>query len=223
LNDTEQIEQYLAGELSNEAMQAFELRLQTDHSFAETFRLYQMIDNEMQSDEDEEKLRNELSQHSKKYFGEEGKAKIIPIGSVKKNRWVYVAAAAACLALLFIWKPWQDNKLSDQQLYAQNAIPEDLPATVRGTNNDSLLVRATESYNKKDYAAALPFLDSITKLKPGEAQLQLALGVCYLQTGKFETAIKEFDELAAGQSTSKYDALFWKALAYLKQLFKALA
>ena len=77
--------------------------------------------------------------------------------------------------------------------------------------------KASELFNKKAYAAALPLLDSITKVQPGEAQLQLSLGICFLQTGKYEAAIAKFETLAAGQSSYKYDALFWKALVLLKQ------
>ena len=219
MNDTEQIERYLAGELSNEEVQAFELRLQTDSEFAENFTLYQSIQNEMQSDEDEASLKEELWRHTKKYFGEEEKGgKVIPMGPVRKKRWVYAAvAAAACIALLLVFRPWQDNRLSNDELYAQNAVPEDLPTTMRGGNDDSLRARAAALYNKKDFAAALPLLDSITKYNPGEAQLQLALGICYLQTNNFEMAITKFDSLAAGQSIYHYDAFAWKAYVYLKQ------
>jgi tetratricopeptide (TPR) repeat protein len=218
VNDTSLIERYLAGELSNEEVQAFELRLSTDVEFAENFKLYQSIESEMHVDEDEAELEKELSRHTKKYFAEEEKGKVIPIGSVRKKRWLYAAiAAAACVALLLVFKPWQEHKLSNEELYAQNAVPEDLPTTLRGTNEDSLFSRATELYNKKDYVGALPLLDSITRIHPVEAQLQFALGVCYLQTNKFELAVNKFDSLAAGQSIYHYDAFAWKAYVYLKQ------
>ena len=218
VNDISLIERYLAGELSNEEVQAFELRLSTDVEFAENFKLYKSIESEMQADEDEAELKEELSRHAKKYFGEEEKGKVIPIGPVRKKRWLYTAvAAAACVTLLLIFKPWQEHKFSNGELYAQYASPEDLPTTLRGTNEDSLFSKATELYNKKDYVAALPLLDSITRAHPNEAQLQLALGVCYLQTNKFELAIDKFDSLAAGQSTYHYEAFAWKAYVYLKQ------
>ncbi len=218
VNDTALIEKYLAGELSNEEVQAFEMRLKADMEFAETFKLYQSIENEMQADEDESQLRDELSQHTKKYFGEEERGKVIPMGPARKKRWLYAAvAAAASITLLLIFNPFKNHRLNSEELYAQNAVPEDLPTTLRGNNEDSLLAKATALYNKKNYMAALPLLDSITRAKPGEAQLQLALGICYLQTNKFEMAISKFDGLATGQSIYKYDAIAWKALAFLKQ------
>ena len=65
--------------------------------------------------------------------------------------------------------------------------------------------------------AALPLLEMLTLRKPGEAQQQLSLGICYLQTGKYNLAISKFDSLASGQTIYKYDAMVWKALAFLKQ------
>ena len=41
VNDTALMERYLAGELTNEEAQAFELRLQTDSEFAENFTALQ--------------------------------------------------------------------------------------------------------------------------------------------------------------------------------------
>ena len=218
VNDIALIEKYLAGELSNEDVRAFELRLSTDSELAENFKLYKSIENEMLADEDEMELKEDLSRHTKKYFSGDERSKVIPMWPVRKKRWIYAAvAAAACVALLLVLKPWQSQKFTNEQLYAQNAVPEDLPATLRGNNEDSLFIKATGLYNKKDYAAALLLLDSLTRMKPGESQLQLALGICYLRTNQFETAINIFDTLAAGQSLYKYTALTWKAYVFLRK------
>jgi tetratricopeptide (TPR) repeat protein len=203
VDDTEQIEKYLAGELDKQALQAFEMRLQTDTVFAETFKLYQSIENEMTTGEDEEELRKNLSRLAQKHF--------------EAKWWAFAAAVAASLTLLVIWKPWQDKVLSNQQVYAQNAVPDELPTIVRGNNDDTALITASELFNKKDYTTALPLLEKIAQQKPRDAQLQLSLGICYLQQNNYTLAIGKFDSLAAGQTSFKYDALFWKALTYLKQ------
>jgi tetratricopeptide (TPR) repeat protein len=217
VNDVEQIEKYLAGELNQEALQAFELRLQNDKAFAETFAMYKTIDAEMSETADETKLKEKLSGLSQKYFAGNVPAKIISLNAGRKKWWLYAAAAAVVIAGLFILKPWQDKAFSNEQLYAQYAVPDELPTVVRGANDDSLLIRATTLYNQIKYPAALILLDSIVKLRPSEAQLQLALGICFVETGKFDPAINRFDSLAAQESVYKYIALEWKALAYLKQ------
>ena len=217
MNDIEQIEKYLGGELSRDELQAFDLRLQNDKAFTEIFALYKSVDTEMHEAEDERELRNSLSGISQKHFNVAAPAKIIKL-KTNRTRWLlYATAAAASIIILLFLKPWQDKILSNEQLYAQYAVPEELPAVVRGANEDSLLIKAKTLFNQKNYAAALPLLDSIIKLKPGEAQLQLSLGICLTQTGKFESAINIFDSLAAKESSYKYDAMAWKAFAFLKQ------
>ena len=217
MNDIEQIEKYLGGELSRDELQAFDLRLQNDKAFTEIFALYKSVDTEMHEAEDERELRNSLSGISQKHFNVAAPAKVIKL-KTNRTRWLlYATAAAASIIILLFLKPWQDKILSNEQLYAQYAVPEELPAVVRGANEDSLLIKAKTLFNQKNYAAALPLLDSIIKLKPGEAQLQLSLGICLTQTGKFESAINIFDSLAAKESSYKYDAMAWKAFAFLKQ------
>jgi tetratricopeptide (TPR) repeat protein len=217
VNDTEQIVNFFSGELNADELQAFQQRLQTDKDFADTVKLYEAIHNEMQTNEEEMELRNNLSRLTQKHFAAKTETRIIPIGQSRKKWWIYAAAAAVIVTVLLIFNPWQNKTFSNAALYAQYAIPDDLPGMVRGSNDDSLLIKATEFFNKKDYAAAIPLLDSITRQNPGEAQLQLSLGICYLQTGNYAFAINKFDTLATGESIYKFDAIVWKALALLKQ------
>ena len=117
VNDTVLIEKYLAGELSNEEAQAFELRLETDSEFADNFIIYQAIENEMHSDQDESALKEELSLHTKKYFGAEESDRVIPIEPARKRRWIYAAVAvAACITALLVFRPWQDDRSSCEEL-----------------------------------------------------------------------------------------------------------
>jgi tetratricopeptide (TPR) repeat protein len=218
VNEIEQIEKYLAGTLSGEELQAFNIRLQTDPSFAETMKLYSQIETEMSRDDEEIQFRENLSPFSKKYFNDRQEAKIIPVGYPKNRWWMYAAAVAAGLALMFIFKPWQQQKiLNNEEVFAKYAVAEDLPVAVRGSNADSLKNKAGRLFNNAGYAAAIPLLDSLVRQNPGESQLFLSLGICFLNTGQYAPAIAVFDNLAAGQSSYKYDALFWKALAFLKQ------
>ncbi len=217
MNDIEQIEKYLGGELSQNEMQAFDVRLQNDKAFAEVFALYKSVETEMLETEDERELRNRLSGITQKHFDVAEPAKIVKL-KTNRTRWLlYATAAAASIIILLFLKPWQQKALSNEQLYAQYAVPDELPAVVRGTNDDSLLIKATNLYNQIKYPAALFLLDSLVKQRPTEAQLQLALGICFLKTGKYDSAINRFDSLAVRESVYKYIALEWKGLAYLKQ------
>jgi tetratricopeptide (TPR) repeat protein len=217
VNDIEHIEKYLGGELSRDELQAFDLRLQNDKTFAEIFALYKSVEAEMHEAEDETELRNRLSGISQKHFNIAAPAKIIKL-KTNRTRWLlYATAAAASIIILLFLKPWQDKVFTNEELYAQYAVPEELPTVVRGTNDDSLLINATKLFNEIKYPAALIQLDSIVKQRPTEAQLQLALGICYLKTGNFDSAINRFDSLAVQESVYKYVAMEWKAFVYLKQ------
>lgn len=217
MNDIEQIEKYLGGELAPDELQAFEIRLQNDIAFAEVFAMYKSIESEMNEPEDEKELRKTLSGISQKHFDTATPAKVITLKN-HRNKWLlYATAAAASIIILLFLKPWQQKTLNNDQLYAQYATVQDLPAVVRGSNDDSLLLKATTFYNQAKYTAALVLLDSITRQKPSEAQLQLALGICFLETGKFDSAINRFNKLAVLESVYRYDAIEWKGLAYLKQ------
>ncbi|MBK8611377.1 MAG: tetratricopeptide repeat protein [Chitinophagaceae bacterium] len=216
MNDVAEIEKYLAGELNSEALQAFEQRLQTDSAFAEVFSLYKSVETEMTETEDERAFREKLSGITQKHFTTGTEAKIIPLGSKIKKWWLYAAAAAAIITL-FIFKPWSDKPLTNEQLYAQYAVPDELPAVVRGANEDSLLIKTTGLFNRRNFAAALPLLDSLVKLRPEEAQLLLSFGICQLETGHYNDAVNTFDRLANTESSFKYKAMAWKAYTYLKQ------
>jgi tetratricopeptide (TPR) repeat protein len=216
VTDITQIEKYLADELNQDELQAFNKRLQTDGVFAETFALYKSIDGEMNETEDEVALRERLSGLTQKHFTIPQPAKIIPIAS-RRKWWLYAVAAAASIAIVLFLMPGNEKPLSNEQLFAQYAVPEDLPTVVRGANDDSLLLKATSLFNQKMYAAAKILLDSIAKSRPTEAKLQLSLGICYLKTGEFNFAIDNFNSLANGESIYKYDAIAWKAYTLLKQ------
>ena len=217
MSDIEQIEKYLGGELSPDELQAFNLRLQNDKDFAGIFAMYKSIVTEMSESEEERELRKNLSAITQKHFKVAATAKIITLKPNRTKWLLYATAAAASIVILLFLKPWEQKPVSNEQLYAQYAVPEELPAVVRGVNNDSLLIKATNLYNQIKYPAALILLDSLVKQRPAEAQLQLALGICFVETGKYDSAINRFDSLAVRESIYKYIAMEWKALAYLKQ------
>lgn len=218
MNYIEQIEKYLGGQLSPDELQAFNMRLQNDEAFAEVFAMYNSIETEMHETEDEKELRKTLSGISQKHFdAATPPAKIVTLKPNHTKWLLYATAAAASITILLFLKPWQNKALTNDQLYARYATVQELPVVVRGANEDSLLIKATTFYNQAKYAVALVWLDSITRQKPSEAQLQLALGICFVETGKYDSAISRFDSLAVHESVYKYDAVEWKGLTYLKQ------
>jgi predicted Zn-dependent protease len=209
------IEQYLNGELQGEALQTFEQQLQTDAALATEVALYRNIQHELkqslQYQEEETALAGTLTALGKQHFLPS------PVKKSSIRRLWWVAAAAAAVILFFIINPLSKDHLTNEQLFAQYAVPENLPAAQRGSATDTLSIKAAQLYNSKTYTEALPLLDSIVKQRPGQPQLQLAIGICQLYTGDYNNSIKNFDELSAGQHIYKDEAIYWKALAYLRQ------
>lgn len=216
MNDTELISQYLGGELDTAAVKGFEERLQTDPEFAETFRLYQLVEQEMQQPADEKALREDLASLSGKHFSETTGKKNSTI-VITARRW-WIAAAAACLLIgLFLFKPWQPHSLTLAEVYNRHALPEELPVTSRGKSTDSLEHAAALHYNQKNFTTALPLLKEMVLLDTANAQWKMALSISYLQTGDYNHAMTGFEKLAGENSIYKNEALLWQALTWLKQ------
>ena len=212
----EMISQYLGGELSGEALITFEKEIASNPALAKEISLYKTIDEEMpfrlKHQEEKKNLSATLRRFNEAYFNK-------PVAKVKNiTRWWYAAGAVAAAAILiFIFKPFSSQTFNNEQLFA-NYIKdvEDLPGSQRGSN-DTVLLNAISLYNKKDYVNTLPLLQNILTNKPGETELVLATGICYLQTGKYDTAINVFNKIVDGASVFKNKATWYKALTYLKQ------
>jgi predicted Zn-dependent protease len=211
------INQYLEGELSGEALLSFEQELKTNPELVKELALYKMINEDMsehsRQEQEEQDLTGNLKKLNEKYFNE-------PSGKVIRfSRWWYAGIAAAAAAVLFfVIRPFAGPEFNNQKLYAyyMNDI-ESLSGGQRGNPADSLLVKAADFYNQKDYTKALPLLKDILTSKPDETQLKLAAGICYLQTGRFDSATAVFDEIANGTSVFNNEAVWYKALAALNQ------
>lgn len=222
--DYEKIDQYLEGELSGTELQAFESELKINEPLAKEVALYKTIQDDLRNHLSRQQkgasaTENTLSQLNNKYFSAEKANTDTKVISIKnKKPLFYMLAVAASIALFFFIKPLLFSPgLSNQQLFTQYAQVENLDFTVRGDNNDSLKIIASKLYNEKNYAAALPLLETLSLKYPDETNLALAKGVAYLQTKKYEEAIKVFDSISRGNSVLKYEAVGYKAMVYLLQ------
>jgi hypothetical protein len=212
------IEQYLNGELSGEALIAFEEQLKNDNELAAELQLYKNIEHELKQSQQNEAEENALTATLKNLGAQHFTTTAKPAAKVAAMRriWPY-AAAAAIVIIFFISKTLFTSTTSSEKLYAEYAVPEKLSAIVRGANNDSLTITAVNFFNQQSYIAALPLLKMITEEDTTHADLMLALGISQLQTGNAPASISTFEKLITGETIYKYEGTFWKALALLKQ------
>jgi tetratricopeptide (TPR) repeat protein len=215
----ELIEQYLDGELTGEALLAFEKEMQASAELSNEVRLHKIVRDDMmqsiQGRRKEHALAETLDDLGRSHFKKKP-AKIVGID----RRWWYAAAAiAASVAIFLIIKPFSSQPFNNEKLFTEYVRDEEsLPEAQRGNNNnDSALIEATRLYNKKAYDSALPLLRFITSQKPGETQLVFAKGRAFLQTGIYDSALMIFDNISTGTSVFKNQALWSKALVLLKQ------
>jgi tetratricopeptide (TPR) repeat protein len=209
------ISQYVDGQLTGEALLAFEKEMQANAELANEVALYKTINEELaqqvNNEKEEQALTNNLKGLSEKHFKKE-QAKVKGI-----NRWWYAAAAAAAIIIIVV-RPFSPEPFNNEKLFAYYMKDaERLPAVQRGNNDDTLLLKAANFYNNKDYPNALPLLQNILTRKPDETELHLAAGICYLQTGQYDSASKVFDQIAGGSTVFNTQATWYKALVFLKQ------
>ncbi len=209
------IEQYLNGELEGDALNAFEAQLKTDPSLVEATRIYKMLNNEMpgfirqQSGAGE--LRKTLEATGPAYFKDE--ARVIPIN---RNKKYWFAAAASLIIIVTSALLWQNNEISTQDLYAQYAGNDPISLVTRDSGSQHNLAAATEAYNKSDYNAAIPFLETALQNDETNIKCKVILSRCYIETGAYQKAFALLDTIAAGESAYKFEASWLKGLAYLK-------
>jgi len=211
------ISQYLDGELTGEALAAFEKQMQENEKLAREVNIYRTIEADqsfvIKNKTEKEKLAASLAKLNGDFF-KKNEAKVIGI-----NRWWYAAAAfAAAIVFILIVRPFEAETFDNEKLFAYYAKDvESLSAAERGSNNDTLLLQAVNLFNKKDYAQSLPLLKSVLAGKPNETDIIVATGICYLQTNQYDSAIKVFDEVANVNTVYKNLAIWYKALVLLKE------
>ncbi|MFM2387093.1 MAG: hypothetical protein RL660_1850 [Bacteroidota bacterium] len=126
----------------------------------------------------------------------------------------YAIGLAASLALIIAVYTGTQQSTSPQDLYKEYYESPSL-SVERGTNDD-LLAKITQHYNAKQYAEAIPLLESYIALQPQDQKFLLALAICKLNTNRVAEAEKELQAIIASDTTFKQKAEWYLALAYLK-------
>jgi predicted Zn-dependent protease len=202
-------ENYLLGDLSKEDIIAFEIRLEKDSKFKESFNTYKELNSfleyKFENEEASTTFQNNLKNISKTYFEKQ---------EVPKKRfkpWQY--AMAATIALLIGITMF--NNLSTP-VYSDYSNYNSISLTVRG-DQDALLKTAENAFNAKDFAKAESAFKSLMVIDKDNAELQFYRAVANLELNKFDTAESLLISLKNGQSAFKNKAIWYLALSNLKQ------
>lgn len=222
------LERYFENELTGEEQTAFNRRLEEDAAFAKAFHAEKELMDGIEAFGNEQ-LRKQL-EHI--YLEETGQVpvpenaeapkihdpfEVPPIEDgkvVKMNRrkW-WLAAAVLLIGLLARWVAG-DRRPSPTQLYAIYAV-HDFDLTEMG-EQEELLPKVEQLLKKKQYAEALPLLDTYLEKNADNQQVVMARGKTLLELGRVKEALEVFEGVGTANVFYANEAKWYTALAYLK-------
>lgn len=201
-------DQYLQGELTNEARLDFERQLSGNLELASELATFKEVQVQLETkfgfEADRKAFEENVKTISEEHFKAD-KSKVISI-----EPWMYLVAASMLLLLgLFLFNPGAKPGFEEYNQY-ENAY-----LTERGEGVANLK-QAETAFNAKDYKAAIPLFEAILK-ENKTAEIQYFYGVSLLENNQIKQAEAAFNEIKSGNSIYKNKAIYGLALAKLKQ------
>ena len=137
-----------------------------------------------------------------------------PVGTSARRRFLLplVAAAAVVVAALLTW--FWAFPASPQSLYQAYAVHDPISLTSR--SGGPQLSNTVRNFNDGNYADAVLMLKQLAAETPGDPEVNRALGIAYLETGKLDRALAIFQTLAEGDTSARDDGIWYTALTYLR-------
>lgn len=225
------IERYLAGEMSEEERQAFELQIEADPNLQRDLALYQEIDkmydeqdwsisqqpsdqqrayeSQLQSEE-QKRIAANIRKAEKQYFETAKK----PVAKFSRL-YFYAAASVALLILALAFFGGSDPNTA--ALFAEYKQWESLPSlTVRG--EQSVMSRAEAYFVQGEYDEAARLLQSYFAANPDTINTTalIYLGASQLELNQTADAINTFTQLKESDTLDRDKADWYLALGYLK-------
>ncbi len=203
------IDNYLLGRLKGKELETFEQKLQSDAVFAQTVEEQKQAIDVLRKLEDME-LKMEVQEVQQK-FQKERK----PVSTIRRLRpWLAAAAAVLILVVSYIVLKGPNHK----QLFNTYYAAYDTSFGDRDASDDIKikLAEASRLYKQKDYAQALPNLESLLP-EVDNSKLQLMIGICHLELNNYDKALPFFNQLYEKKDPAfQYHGLWYSAMTYLK-------
>lgn len=199
--------QYLENELAAEEKIDFEKQMSEDQELASAFQIFKELnlhfENKFGNAAELNIFEENLKSISKKHFKNK-KPKVVAF-----KPWQYaIAASVAVLVGLFVFQNINPS-------FEDHNYPENAAFVERGALNENLKL-AQDAFNMKQYAAALPYFESV--LKEGKLpEIQYFYAVSLLEDSQYQKAENNLNELKSGSSIYATKATWYLALSKLKQ------
>lgn len=210
LQQQEQIDRYLDGEMSSAERLAFEQTVAQNPELAQGLELNRQI-NETLADKQEAQLLHTIQQLRRSTQHQAKRLFLVP----RTLRWAAAMLLLVVVALVlrfFLAPP------TNEQLFAKYYVPQTLNLTEMSAEVPAAnLQQALQTYKDGDKMAALPLFEAYLQSEPAHWEVRLAYANALLETDQASAAIPEYDRIIQSGSSFKQEAEWHKALALLQQ------
>ncbi len=210
MDTIEYIDSYFQQTMDTGERRVFEKRCEEDETFAQEVAFYITT---------RQSLLDELLQQKQSAWKAKNIIDELPfIPTLKKSfasKWI-VYAAAACLVLAASVYFFETN--TSPKKLAENYIKTNYSnlSQTMDASHDSLQ-SGIEAYNKKNYTKALQLFMGVQKTDPSNSDAKKYAGLAYLQQNSYDSALQEFDELAAMKGLFNNPGDFLKAVTLIER------
>jgi hypothetical protein len=211
LEHSASIEQYLSGEMSASAKQAFRKEVSLNTSLARELRLSRTIDDALLR-EDVIDLRKKLLTEMRADQKEKAE---IPVIKLQTRKWWYAAASLLVLCTLAATLYLQRSpNISNDELFSSYYNSENIIDQTRGGQD---LVEAVVKFQQKDYATASTLFKTLLNKDNDNIAVRFYYGISNIETKNYDNAISAFNAIIS-QNDNLYieHAEWYLGLCYLK-------
>jgi tetratricopeptide (TPR) repeat protein len=210
----EEADDYLNGRMNPQERSDFESKLAGNGEMSSGLKLYKTIETAMQgyekNKEEEEALRRSLQALRETYFTTTAQP------SRSKLYKIFLPAAAILILVaavyLLVSRPPGPHQLAKEYIGKQLAS---LGQTMNAPKDS--LQQGIAAYNNKDYGKALRLFEWVSRNSPDNSDSKKYTGLVYLQTGDYDKALEQFNELAAVKGLYSNPGLFLEAVTLLQR------
>lgn len=202
----ENIERYLAGDMSEKERDSFENELDENEDLAQELHFYMYVN---------QSISECLHHHSSfKYYDEHTTFK--SLNSKKQQdmstiRWVALITIALIFGCILIWSPWQNNRIKEATKVKMNAV------SAEGIPVDNKYADIIDLFNKNKYAEVLPLLNNALTEKPDDLYIRYYRGLTFLNLKYLGSARRDFLKIYSENTLQMYEAAYYIALSYTEE------
>jgi len=211
----EKLERYLKGDMSAKEMKKFEDSLMKDNEMLREIALEQELETVL-GDADILDLKMKLDAIR---YKESRNQMLSPIILSMKSNMKYIAAAASMGVLITAGVlTLTPRNYSSDKLFKMYYQPDKAVIVNRAGRGNVNIVEALMKFQKKEYDAASGMFEEILLNNPDNIALRFYNGISYIETEKYDEAIKSFNLILENKDNLYIEHAEWYlALCYLKK------